>query len=270
METMTKEQLAELLNGGDRYVGITKGQEYIAQNNNLLVLFGYYDDSIKMRGAIHDNVDAIFGGDYLLVLESEMYPDYDLENTYHKTLKNKLIQIPYTEDNDNNPRLVRAQWRPDDIPGVKWQITSNMPHASFTINEGDQPYCEGIVLDLDEISGRKGIFVNKNAEKFIDECIEQFQADLSDQAKWQLREAMSYVAEVAKQETKEQMSHWNDPREKLPVWCQPVEVKYRRSGLICFAIAWISYGDAAGIIWTIDGTTRTIKDERILGWREIN
>lgn len=189
---------------------------------------------------------------------------------YHKTLKNKLIQIPYTEDNDNNPRLVRAQWRPDDIPGVKWQITSNMPHASFTINEGDQPYCEGIVLDLDEISGRKGIFVNKNAEKFIDECIEQFQADLSDQAKWQLREAMSYVAEVAKQETKEQMSHWNDPREKLPVWCQPVEVKYRRSGLICFAIAWISYGDAAGIIWTIDGTTRTIKDERILGWREIN
>ena len=61
METMTKEQLAELLNGGDRYVGITKGQEYIAKNNNLLVLFGYYDDCIKKRGEIHDNVSVGFG-----------------------------------------------------------------------------------------------------------------------------------------------------------------------------------------------------------------
>lgn len=43
MKTMTKEQLAELLNGNEYLSEMTEEQKRIAQENNLLVLFGQSD-----------------------------------------------------------------------------------------------------------------------------------------------------------------------------------------------------------------------------------
>ena len=50
MKTMTKEQLAELLNGNEYRDEMTKEQEQAAKQNNLLVLFGASDDLLEMRG----------------------------------------------------------------------------------------------------------------------------------------------------------------------------------------------------------------------------
>ena len=55
---MTKEQLAELLNGNEYRDEMTKEQEQAAKQNNLLVLFGASDDLLEMRGAIRDEVGA--------------------------------------------------------------------------------------------------------------------------------------------------------------------------------------------------------------------
>ena len=87
MKTMTKEQLAELLNGNEYRDEMTKEQEQAAKQNNLLVLFGASDDLLEMRGAIRDEVGAYDGGEYALALDGELYADGEEENTYHKATR---------------------------------------------------------------------------------------------------------------------------------------------------------------------------------------
>ncbi len=152
MKTMTKEQLAELLNGNDRRNEMTKKLEQTAKENNLLVLFGASDDLLEMRGAIYDELGAYEGGVYALALDGEMYADGEEENTYHKAIGKRVLPLSdeYT-NNDDNPRLIRAEWCPDDQPDLSWRITSNLPSAEFKILKDGEPYCEGIVIDLSEV-----------------------------------------------------------------------------------------------------------------------
>lgn len=149
---MTKEQLAELLNGNGCRKVMTKEQEQTAKENNLLVLFGLSDDLLEMRGAIRDEVEAYDGGDYALALDGELYADGEEENTYHKAIGDEVLPISDECDNDDNPRLIRAEWCPDDQLALSWRITSNMPCTPFTIMGDGEPYCEGIVIDINEVT----------------------------------------------------------------------------------------------------------------------
>ena len=148
---MTKEMLAQQLDGNEYRREMTREQEQTAKKNNLLVLFGESDDLLVMRGAVHDEATAWDGCEYALVLDGELYADSEEENTYHKAVGCEVLPLPDEYDNNNNPRLIRAEWCPEDRPGLSWRISSNMPAASFTIKEDGEPYCEGIVIDLDEL-----------------------------------------------------------------------------------------------------------------------
>ncbi len=166
MKTMTKEQLAELLNGNEYRDEMTKEQEQAAEENNLLVLFGASDDLLEMRGAIYDEAGAYDGGEYALALDGELYADGEEENTYHKAIGNEILPLSDEYDNDDNPRLIRAEWCPDDQLELSWRISSNMPYAPFTIKRDGEPYCEGIVIDIDDSGvylGEKGVYLNLTA-----------------------------------------------------------------------------------------------------------
>lgn len=78
-----------------------------------------------------------------------MFADDDAENTYHRAEEVMVMPISDETCNDDNPRLIRAEWCPPDAD-LSWRLTSNLPHATFTIYESGEPYCEGIVIDLDE------------------------------------------------------------------------------------------------------------------------
>lgn len=151
MKTMTKEQLALLLDGNEYRDEMTKEQERIAKAKNLLVLFGASDNLLEMRGVTCDEAGAWRGGEYALVLEGEMYADGVEENTYHKAKGNLVLPLSDVNDNDDNPRLIRVEWCPADQPRLSWRVTSNMPCDSFTICDEGKPYCQGIVIDLDEV-----------------------------------------------------------------------------------------------------------------------
>jgi len=148
MEKITKEQLAARLNGNEYLNEMTKEDERIAKENNLLVLFGESDDLLEMRGVIDDETGAYKGGEYALTLDGELYADGDEENTYHKAIGDEILPISDEYDNDDNPRLIRAEWCPHDQPALSWRISSNLPCARFIILEDGEPYCEGIVIDL--------------------------------------------------------------------------------------------------------------------------
>ena len=149
---MTKEQLAELLNGNEYRDEMTKEQEQTAEDNNLLVLFGASDDRLEMRGAIYGEAEVYDGGYYVLALDGELYTDDEEEDTYYKAKGNEILLLSDEYDNDDNPRLIRAEWCPDDQPTLSWRISSNMPCAPFTIKEDGEPYCEGIVIDIDQVT----------------------------------------------------------------------------------------------------------------------
>lgn len=151
MKEITKEKLAKMLDGREYTNEMTKEEAKAARDNNLLVLFGASDDLLEVEGAIYDEVGAYDGGEYALILKGELYADDEEENTYYKAIENGVVPISDEYDNNDNPRLIRVEWCPDDIPSISWRISSNMPYAAFRIREGAEPYCEGIVIDLDEI-----------------------------------------------------------------------------------------------------------------------
>lgn len=157
MKTITKEQFAALITGNEYLEEMTREQETVAKDNNLLVLFGQSDDLLEMRGVIHDEVGAFEGGDYALVLDGELYADDEEENAYHKAKGNIVMPLSDDYNNDDNPRLISVDWCPENNPALSWCIFSNMPYASFTINRDGESFCEGIVIDLDEITPDKSL-----------------------------------------------------------------------------------------------------------------
>lgn len=151
MKTMTKERLAMLLDGNEYLEEMTREQERIAAENNLLVLFCQSDDLLEMRGAIHDEEDAMDGGEFALLLNGEQFYDEEDNEAIHRAESNVVMRISDEFDNEVNSRFIRVEWSPDDARPLSWRITSNLPCAVFTICESGEPFCEGVVIDLDEI-----------------------------------------------------------------------------------------------------------------------
>ena len=55
---MTKESLAALLNGREIGNEIEHGEAKAAKEHGLVVVYGYSDDGMEVRGAIRGNMDA--------------------------------------------------------------------------------------------------------------------------------------------------------------------------------------------------------------------
>lgn len=68
----------------------------------------------------------------------------------------------------------------------------------------------------------------------------------------------------------ELLTRWHDPKEELPEYVKAVEVKYKAFGKIMMAVAWrLGCLDNGEDVWYIDGTSRRIYHENIIGWREL-
>lgn len=143
-----------LLDGNEPVDEITREQERIAAENNLLVLFCRSNDVLEMRGAIHGEVDATGGGDFALILEGEQFSD-DESDAIRRAGSNAVMRISDEYDNEDNPRLIRVEWCREDETPLDWGITSNLPSAWFTIFDNGEPFCAGIVIDLDDVKPQK-------------------------------------------------------------------------------------------------------------------
>lgn len=80
--------------------------------------------------------------------------------------------------------------------------------------------------------------------------------------------ALSYAAGA--KWIREELTRWNDPKESLPEYYKSVMIKFRQSGLIRMAVAWLSAGDAGEYLWTIDGTNVLVNEKKVIGWRPIH
>lgn len=132
---MTKEQLAEQLNGNEYGDEITPALEQVAKENNLVIVFGYSDDNIEFRGAINDEVGAYDGGS-AYVTANGLFDENerDCQCKYFEAARKESVEI-------------KAIWAKD---GYSWQYKTAIPHATFEIVEDGENYCKGIVFNLDD------------------------------------------------------------------------------------------------------------------------
>lgn len=128
---MTRDELAQKLNGRQYREEITKEEEKEAKNNNLVIIFGASDDLVEFRGVIYDEL-GIYCGD----------------NLY------KLFYIKYNGDVSNDTVGAIAEikvWFSPDFFDCTWYFDTKVPHSFFYIKEDDRIFCKGIVIDLREI-----------------------------------------------------------------------------------------------------------------------
>lgn len=114
---MTKEELATILNGKQYGTIPTRKEVSLAKENNLIIVYGASDDLCEFAGTIEDEFDCYDGGE----IECE-----DL------------------------PSTIEAIWGEKDGE-PSWSYKTDMPHAEFNIYDGDELYCIGMVIDLNEV-----------------------------------------------------------------------------------------------------------------------
>ena len=122
---------AEKLNGRDYYdyPQIPKDLAEFADNNNIVIVYGASDDLMEFEGAIYDEAGCFDGG--------KIYFD-----------KNGV--------KENASNMIEAVWcdknRTDkDGNIISWTYKTDIPHETFMIYDGGEPYCEGIVFKLSDL-----------------------------------------------------------------------------------------------------------------------
>lgn len=136
---MTSKELAALLDGNNYYNEIDKEQETIAAGNGLVVVFGYSDDNVELRGAIDDEVGAYDG------------------TTFHVT-RDGVLQMPecncdkckYFGIAKRAAAEIKAVWH--NTGDASWTFETAIPHETFRIYENGELFCIGIVFSLNDLA----------------------------------------------------------------------------------------------------------------------
>lgn len=133
---ITKEDAAEKLNNSE--YGEEGSKELWAEMKvaGLVAVFGASDDLMEFRGAINDEVDAYDGTTVYLNGDGLFKSLCDNDDCPHERAQKKGA----TE--------LEAFW---DIDGFSWKYETDIPSIPFIVNEGGEPYCEGIVFALADV-----------------------------------------------------------------------------------------------------------------------
>jgi len=124
---MTKEQLAEMLNGRQYGDETTPEIERLAKENGLCIAFGASDDLLEFRGSVYDEAGA-----------------------YNGTVVYLSKKGNVKEESKPGRVDVSASWLPKE-PVTTWLVVANIPFAPFDIFEDGELYCRGCVFPFKPI-----------------------------------------------------------------------------------------------------------------------
>lgn len=135
---MTKEELAAKLNGREIGNEMTRAESKQAKADGLVVVYGASDDLMEFEGAIYDEVSAYEGGE-AFVTSAGLFDNSacDDECKYFKAARKSAT-------------VIRALW--DKKKPYAWAFDTIIPHATFDIVEAGEPWCQGIVFSLADVS----------------------------------------------------------------------------------------------------------------------
>lgn len=125
-----REQLAEMLDGRQYRSETNEAILDFATKNDLVIVFGASDDLIEFRGAIDDEQSAWNGDDHYFDNEGDFIDSEDVD------------------DYDGELNVITSKWCKLELPDVSWSYSTEIPHSTFQIKEGDDVYCVGIVFSI--------------------------------------------------------------------------------------------------------------------------
>jgi hypothetical protein len=137
---LTKETLAAMLNGREYGEEITADECKAALDSGLVVVFGYSDDNVELRGAIDAEVGA--------------YDGTTLHFDTSGLLQNKCgdDDCPYFAESLETAKRIKVKPDYSGNGDYLWQFETEIPTAAFEIMEGAEKFCKGIVFALADLA----------------------------------------------------------------------------------------------------------------------
>lgn len=119
-------------------------QQQYAKENGLVVVYGASDDMIEFEGAFRDESYVIDGGTVRVDAEGllpanadDLDTDEERARYYYRGGKAKTIEALWCDEANGG--------------GFTWAYRTDIPHATFEVMDGDEPYCRGIVFALADL-----------------------------------------------------------------------------------------------------------------------
>lgn len=141
---MNAKELAEKLNGSEYPFRLKpEGAEEI-KDAGLVIVFGYSDDLIEVRGAIRDE-SGCFNGATRLIDGEGFLPAYD-------DICDEEVEAEKYFARKPKAKKIEAVWG-DTPPEPAWTYETDIPHETFLIMEDGEVYCRGIVFTLQDLDG---------------------------------------------------------------------------------------------------------------------
>lgn len=118
------------------YPQFTKDEIETAKKNGFVIVYGASDDLMEFEGAIRDE-GGCFDGGRVYFNKTEVCQDESDRSAFDNY--SNSINAVRDRDTDENGKL------------ITWTYETEIPHETFMIYEGGEPYCRGIVFSIDDV-----------------------------------------------------------------------------------------------------------------------
>lgn len=133
---------AARLNGREYRNEITEEECAEAREHGLVVIFGASDDLMEFRGFFNDELGA-YGGTLAHVAIDGIVPDWEsLDHDDEEAVER------YMDRKRAGFKVVEAVF---DEEGFTWIFKTDVPHATFIVNDDGEQYCRGIVVSINDL-----------------------------------------------------------------------------------------------------------------------
>lgn len=134
---VTKEHIAELINGEPYRNEVNGVVQDLALKNRLVIVYGASDDLMCFSGAINDDISA-YNGTTAFIQPTGLFQN-----------ECECDTCPYAKRLAERCSTIEAVWGKE---GFEWTYKTSIPHAKFVIMDEGEQYCRGIVFSLDELT----------------------------------------------------------------------------------------------------------------------
>lgn len=143
-ENPAVQELADQLDCSEYGFNLSALQQQFAKERGLVVVYGASDDLMEFRGAFRDEGYVIDGGTVLVDAEGLLPANSDDLDT-----DEEIARYHYRK---GLAKSIEALWC-DEVNGggFDWSYRTDIPHATFEVMDGDEPYCRGIVFALADL-----------------------------------------------------------------------------------------------------------------------
>lgn len=118
------------------YPQFTREEIETAKENGFVIVYGCSDDLMEFEGVIHDE-GGCFDGGRVYFNKTEVCQD-EIDRSAFDNYRNSINAV-WGGDTDENGRL------------ITWTYETEIPHETFMIYEGGEPYCRGIVFNISDV-----------------------------------------------------------------------------------------------------------------------